>query len=139
MVIFLSKYQKGAKAERELIHFLYSQGFAISRSAGSGTISLPAPDVIALKKDRKLAFECKFWSAQYLNITNTQMKELLFWRETAGIDLFIGWKIPRKGWRFLTPEQFKKNPKGFLISQKKALRKGLLLNVVTGMQKTIKN
>lgn len=134
----MSKYRKGANAERELVHFLYDQGFAIARSAGSGTIPLPAPDVIALRKDKKMAFECKFWSAQYLNLSTAQMDELTSWQKTAGIDLFIAWKIPRKGWYFLKPEQFKKNPKGYLISQKKALRTGLLLNVITGTQQQIK-
>lgn len=134
----MSKYQKGANAERELIHFLYAQGFAVVRAAGSGTISLPAPDVIALRRDKQLAFECKSWSAKYLNIPIENMNELFFWRNASGIDVFVAWKIPRMGWRFLKPENFKKNPKGYLVSLKTALRKGIVLDVITGAQKQIK-
>jgi len=127
-------YRKGANAERELIHMLFDRGMAVLRVAGSGKTSLPAPDVIALKPGMQLAIECKAWNKAYLSISNAQMAELKQWSEMAGSELYVAWKIPRKGWRFLREEQFNKGTKGYNISLKKALSHGIDINVVIGKQ-----
>src|SRR3990167_2246744 len=72
----MAHYAKGANAERELIHLLYDRGFAVVRVAGSGKTSLPCPDIVALAPKVKLAFECKAWDKEHLNITTAQMDEL---------------------------------------------------------------
>jgi Holliday junction resolvase len=127
-------YRKGANAERELIHLLFKRGMAVLRVAGSGKTSLPSPDVIAMKPGLQLAIECKAWSKSYLSIANAQMDELHKWSEMAGAELYIAWKIPRKGWRFLKPSQFSRGSKGYNISVKKALSHGIDLGVVIGAQ-----
>jgi Holliday junction resolvase len=133
----MARYNKGANAERELIHMLFKRGLAVLRVAGSGSTSLPSPDVVAMKPGMQLAIECKAWSKAYLRISNAQMEELYKWSEMAGAELYIAWKIPRKGWRFLKPEQFNDSPKGFNISLKKALSQGIDLGVVLGEQSQI--
>lgn len=134
----MARYKKGANAERELIHILYNSGFSVVRTAGSGKTSLPAPDLIALSKEKKLAFECKAWGGQYLNIAIRQIAELRDWSERAGAEFYIAWKVPRKGWLFLSPNALEKKPKNHTISLKKALKKGLDLNVILGKQSQIK-
>ncbi len=133
----MSYYQKGANAERELIHLLFKRGLAVLRVAGSGKTSLPSPDVIAMKPGLQLAIECKAWSKPYLSIALAQMDELHNWSRMAGAELYIAWKIPHKGWRFLKPRQFSKGEKGYNISRKHALTHGIDLGVVVGEQKQI--
>jgi len=133
----MTRYTKGANAERELIKLLFSKGFAVARVAGSGVASLPCPDIVALKQGRQLAIECKAWKQRYLSIAVGQMDELANWSKTAGGEMYIAWKLPYKGWFFLQPRHFNKSRKFYVVSQKKAQKHGLSLEIVTGEQATI--
>ncbi|MBU0662437.1 MAG: Holliday junction resolvase Hjc [Candidatus Diapherotrites archaeon] len=130
----MTRYRKGADAERELIHKLFNLGFSVVRTAGSGSTSLPAPDLIALSREKRLAFESKAWNAAYLNISNAQMEELQGWCERADAELYVAWKIPREGWLFLKPEHFVQTGKNYAITRKKALSSALSLSVIAGHQ-----
>lgn len=130
----MTHYRKGANAERELINILFKHGMAVLRVAGSGATSLPSPDVVALKPGMQIAIECKAWNKPYLNILNAQMDELQEWGKLAGAELYVAWKIPRKGWRFLKPEQFSRSAKSYNISIKNALTHGVELTVIVGKQ-----
>jgi len=121
----MARYNKGASAERELIRQLFGAGFSVVRIAGSGKNPLPAPDIIALKKGRILAFECKAWKAKNLSIPAGQMNDLLQWCEKAGAEPLVGWKVPRKGWFFLRPEQLRETGKFFTINMQNAMQRGL--------------
>lgn len=131
---FTSKYQKGANAERELIKALWGAGFSVVRTAGSGSTPLPAPDLVALSKEKKIAFECKAWDAAYLNLSIVQMEEGLEWARRAGAEFFVVWKVSRKGFLFLHPNEFSRTNKNYVISLKKAQSCGLEMNVVLGLQ-----
>jgi len=130
----MSKYRKGSDAERELQQTLWNMGMAVIRVAGSGASLLPAPDLIAMSKKKKLAFECKAWDSAYLTIPKKQMLELKEWSGKAGADFFIAWKIPYRGWLFLPEKAFTKTEKAYTISKSKAKKKSLNLNVITGSQ-----
>ena len=134
----MNRYAKGANAERELIQQLYSLGFSVARMAGSGKTSLPSPDIIALNKYKKLAFECKAWNGNYLSIPAQQMRELISWGKKAEVEMFVAWKMPNHGWFFLKPEHFNSSEKHFSISKQKALKKAISLNVVLGSQSQLK-
>ncbi|MEM0360141.1 MAG: Holliday junction resolvase Hjc [Candidatus Diapherotrites archaeon] len=134
----MAHYRKGADAERELIQMLFEKGFSVARVAGSGATSLPCPDCLALSERKKMAFECKAWGAEYLNIPLQQMSELVLWAETAGIEIFVAWKIPRLGWRFIKPQDFRKNEKNYSLSLKEALSKGVPFSVLVGEQERLK-
>ena len=121
----MAHYRKGANAERELIHMLFEKGFSVVRTAGSGKTPLPAPDMVALKPEKQFAFECKAWSAANLALPIAQMDELVQWSKRAGVQPFVAWKVPRKGWFFLRPRQLHKTSKFWLISRKDAMRLGL--------------
>src|SRR3989344_2985518 len=47
----MSVKQKGSKAERELLHMFWAKNFATIRSAGSGSMKYPGPDLLVGKKD----------------------------------------------------------------------------------------
>ncbi len=125
-------HSKGANAERELMHLFFKEGFSVVRIAGSGTSPLPAPDIIAIKKGRIIAVECKARKAKNLAISVGQIGELLGWAEKAGGEPLIGWKIPRKGWFFFHPSELRNTGKFFTISQKNALENGRSLEQVIG-------
>lgn len=121
----MTSYARGANAERELISFLWDRGFAATRTAGSGASILPAPDLVALSKDFKFAFECKFWRANYLHISRKNFTDQLEWCSRADAFFVVAWKIPRKGWFFLPEHLFNSNEKFFTISLSKAYSDGL--------------
>jgi len=125
-------HAKGANAERELMHLFFDAGFSVVRIAGSGTSPLPAPDIIALKKGRIIAVECKARKAQNLAVSVAQIGELSDWAERAGAEAFVGWKIPRKGWFFLKPGQMCNTGKFFTISQRVAMERAMALDAVIG-------
>ncbi len=134
----MSKYRKGANAERELLHLFYKEGFAVLRVAGSGASSLPCPDCLALSKGKKFAFECKYWKGNHLSIPKRQMESLLQWSEQSGIPVYIAWRMPREGWLFIKPESFRQSDKAYIISVKEAKRFGKSFNVLLGKQKLLK-
>ncbi|MEK6941761.1 MAG: Holliday junction resolvase Hjc [archaeon] len=130
----MTRYQKGANAERELIKELYGRGLSVVRVAGSGKNSLPMPDIVALSKTKKLVFECKAWGAAYLNLSIEQMDGQIGWARRSNAEFFVVWKVPRKGFLFLNPKDFVKAGKNYVISLKKAQGCALDLRVVLGEQ-----
>ncbi len=134
----MTRYAKGANAERELIHELFDRGFSVVRVAGSGKTALPAPDIIALSRNKKLAFECKAWGSNSVSIPLQQMRELVSWCERAGVEAFVAWKFPREGWFFLKPEHFTKTAHAYNCTKHNALKQKLDLNVITGRQATLR-
>lgn len=133
----MARYNKGANAERELIKMLFSAGFAVARIAGSGSNPLPAPDIIALKDGKCLAIECKAWKEGYLAIPLEQMRDLVGWGKKAGGEVFVAWKLPRKGWFFLKQADFNQSKKFFMVSSRKAMTVGKPFGVVSGQQSVL--
>lgn len=134
----MAHYNKGANAERELLKIIYENGFGCVRIAGSGATILPAPDIVALSPNKRLSFECKAWNSNYLNISITQMDELIRWGKISGTEVFIAWKMPQKGWFFLKPQHFSKKEKSFAITKKQAYKKNQNLSVILGKQAVLK-
>ena len=134
----MTKYNKGANAERELLRIIYNNGFGCVRIAGSGATILPSPDIVALSPNKKISFECKAWNSNYLNVSIEQMTELIKWGEISGTEVFVAWKIPQKGWFFLKPEHFNKKAKSYAISKKQAFKSSQNLSVILGKQAVLK-
>ncbi|HZX19719.1 MAG TPA: Holliday junction resolvase Hjc [archaeon] len=132
----MAHYNKGANAERELIKLFWGKGFAIARTAGSGKNSLPMPDLIIMGKGRNIVIEAKAWRADYLNIREEQMDELLKWQELGNAEVFVAWKYPNKGWFFIHPKEFNK-AKNYSISFEKVQKVGVPLEVFIGEQSRI--
>jgi len=118
----MAHYNKGANAERELIHILHDKGFAVLRVAGSGVSPLPSPDVVALKNGRIIAIECKAWKGKYLAIPTETFNDEVNWAKIAGAEFFVGWKVPHKGWFFVQSSDFNNAGKNFMISLETALK-----------------
>ncbi|MDD3083610.1 MAG: Holliday junction resolvase Hjc [Candidatus ainarchaeum sp.] len=130
----MTRYDKGANAERELIKMLDSRGFAVLRVAGSGVNPLPCPDVVALLNGKIIAFECKARKGAYLPIQKEQMDEEVSWAKKAGAIFVVAWKIPNKGWLFISPEIFHLAGKNYMLSLDNAKKHAIDLNVIIGQQ-----
>lgn len=98
-------YTKGARAERELCKELTKHGFGVIRAAGSGG-NISTPDLVAIKKGRVLAFECKAWKTTP-RLKPEEYKDFLEWCEKTGALGFLAWK--NKEWKFLSIKDIPKN------------------------------
>lgn len=101
-------YRKGYTAENELVHTLSKYGYVAMRAPRSGRIGLASPDIVAVKKGKILAIECKSRASAF-TVEREQLQELREWEEKAGAIPYIGWKIARKGWLFLELEDVERN------------------------------
>lgn len=112
-------YKKGARAERELIHFFTANGFEVMRAAGSGVNSL-SPDLLAFRKGRQYAVECKAWDSGSLSFEKEKVAQMKKWEEVTGITYFIGWRVNREGWLIFPVHMLEEQKKTFTITLSKA-------------------
>jgi len=96
----MKTYRKGYIAENQLVHIMYERGWAVLRAPRSGRISLPSPDIVAMKKGRILIIEVKSRKAGF-QIRKEQMDEMKDYIKRSGGEGYIAIKIPRNGWKFL--------------------------------------
>mgnify|MGYP000510083886 CR=1 FL=1 len=101
---------KGSKAERELIHLFWKNNWAALRSAGSGSTKYPSPDILASNNIRKIAIEAKSVKNNYIYINKKQIFELIEFSRMFGCEYYIGAKFEKKGWYFLSIDDFSPSP-----------------------------
>lgn len=119
---------KGSEAERELLHMFWQKGFAAIRSAGSGSMKYPGPDLIVGNKIRRLAIECKSTKKEKKYLSSYDIGQLTEFCSVFGAEPWFAVRFARKDWLFLSPEDIEKTKKGFVIDNKVAERRGLLLD-----------
>ncbi|MEM4554986.1 MAG: Holliday junction resolvase Hjc [Candidatus Anstonellaceae archaeon] len=112
-------YTKGARAERELVHFFSESGFEVIRAAGSGVNSL-SPDLLVFRGPKQYAIECKAWDKDYLSFEKCKVEQMKRWEEKTGITYLIGWRQNREGWLFFPFHLLEEKGKTFTISISKA-------------------
>lgn len=116
--------EKGANAERELLHMLWESGFACARVAGSGTIPEPSCDLLAGKFNKKYAIECKTCKTKKRYIDSKQISDFLVMSEIFGLTPIIAVKFNRQPWLFLSPKDLEKTGSGLAISLEDARARG---------------
>jgi Holliday junction resolvase len=126
----MNRYSKGARGERELINKFYENGFSVIRSAGSGVNSI-SPDIVAIKKGRGYAFECKAWDRTTISIDEEKFNELKKWEENTNFQTFIGWRMNGMGWYFVRLDDLEKG-KNYNITKKKAIAINIRLENILG-------
>jgi len=112
----MTRYEKGAKFERALVHKFWEHGWTAMRAAGSGTTSLPAPDVIAIRDEDIILVECKSTSREKLNLKGAILSLHEFSRISGG-GAYIAVKFLRKEPRFYRVDKFLQRKK-FTVSTK---------------------
>jgi len=94
----MKTYAKGARAERELLHFLNSRNFAVIRAPASGGDLSPV-DIVAIKRGLIIAIESKAWENKP-KLPKERVDRLKEWSDKAGAITFLGWRTKNK-WLFL--------------------------------------
>ncbi len=122
----MQKYLKGARSERELLNRLYSMGYSVMRSAGSGVNSL-GPDIIAMKDGVCLAFECKAWEKSRLSLDPEGYAKLAEWERNTRSYTYVAWRMNVRGWFFIRLDELKAGEKDYSITKKKTLEIGRIL------------
>jgi Holliday junction resolvase len=118
---------KGINAERDLIHKFWSTGTWVAlRTAGSGSMRYPSPDILAGNKLRKIAIECKVTGEDKKYLTKDDIAQLKEFCDNFGAEPWIGVRLDGGSWHFLTLEDLDETEKGYVISSEIASRKGLL-------------
>jgi Holliday junction resolvase len=117
---------KGSNAERDVIRMFWSNGWAAIRSAGSGSMHFPSPDVLAGNKIRRLAVEVKATKENKKYFSGEEIKQLLNFSEYFGAEPWIAIKFPNGFWVFVNPEDLEKTKEGnFVFGVGSSDRKGL--------------
>lgn len=116
--------EKGANAERELYQMFIENNFRAVRVAGSGVMENADCDLIAGKKGKKYAIECKSSKKSSKYITKKQIEEFLIFSEIFGLKPVIAVRFNREGWFFLKPGNLEDSGKNFSVSLNLAQRKG---------------
>lgn len=124
-------YSKGARTERELMSMLQDSGYSVMRSAGSGVNSI-TPDIIAVRKGKGLAFECKAWEKSNITFDRGKIDVLKAWEENTMMDTFIGWRSNGSGWLFVRLGELAPTGKGYIITRRNALAIGRKLGELVG-------
>lgn len=102
-------YRKGARAERELLHFLDSRGCSCVRAASSGGSITPA-DIIAMKSGNIFCFEIKSW-AKKPRLDSDKIQRFKSWCDQASGMGFLAWYNQNK-WLFLRLQDAEANNYG---------------------------
>ena len=121
----MSLKSKGSNAERELLHMFWSKGWACIRSAGSGSMKYPGPDLLVGNKVRRMAIECKCTKKDKVYLDEHDVKQLKEFSNVFDARSFFAVKFSRKEWLFLSLEDIEKTQKGYVIGSKIAELRGI--------------
>ena len=127
----MANKKRGIAVERELLHMLWDAGFACCRVAGSGSIPEPSCDLLAGNTKAKYAIEVKSSKTTKKYIQKKQVNEFMEFANKFGLTPLIALKFSRKGWHFLTPDQFDETNKAITISLEKAQKIGTKFEELT--------
>ena len=116
---------KGSNAERELLHMFWAKGFATIRSAGSGSMKYPGPDLLVGNLLRRMAIECKSTKDSSIYLNEHDIDQLKEFSRVFDARPWFAVKFLRKGWFFLNIEDLEKTPTGYVINLKKAELRGI--------------
>ena len=121
----MSVKSKGANVERELLHMFWAKKWAALRSAGSGSMKYPGPDLLVGNKTRRMSIECKSTKSNKVYLDNHDIEQLKEFSKVFDARPWFAVKFARKGWYFLTIDDLEKTPTGYVIDVKTARLRGL--------------
>jgi len=104
----------------------WKENWVSLRTAGSGSIKYPVPDIIAGNQIRKLAIECKATSLDKQYISKKEISDLLYFSNMFGSEAWVGVRFDGRKWFFFNCEDLKETEKLFVITKEAASFKGLL-------------
>jgi holliday junction resolvase Hjr len=122
---------KGSNAEREIVKMFWAVGWGAIRSAGSGSMQFPSPDVLAGNKIRRLALEVKATKEEKKYFSEEEIKQLFDFSGYFGAEPWFAIKFNNFGWVFVNPEDLEKTKTGFCFSKTSKEKKGLCFEELT--------
>ncbi len=125
---------KGSNAERELVHKFWDAGWAIARVAGSGSTSLPAPDLIAGFAGKTLAIECKVTSSNIQYFTKDEIESLQEFAARFEAEPWVAVKFNRDAWYFTPAQDLEPTDSALKLSQERAKMTGFSFDDMTKRQ-----
>ena len=130
--IKMRSYEKGVRFERALVHKFWKCGWSAIRSAGSGSVNLPVPDVIAMKDGKIILIECKSTHKDRLSLGKA-IRSLSEFRKRSGGRAYLAIKFQGRGERFFDIDAIS-NRNGYTISTSDDY---LTLDTILGHQKIL--
>lgn len=132
--------KKGSAEERDLVHKLWDKEFAAMRApASGGATKRPLPDVLAGNGKIYLAIEVKTTTKEKIYIDSPQIDALCEFCDIFGAEPYLGIKFKYTKWLFLSPERIDRTrSNNYRIEKDVALKKGLELDEIIGMDKQVK-
>lgn len=126
----MSLKSKGSNAERELLHMFWAKGWPTIRSAGSGSMKYPGPDLLVGSKEmnRRMAIECKTSKNPKIYLSQWDINQLKDFADVFDARPYFAVKFPKKEWLFVMIEDIEKTKTGFVIDSEVAERRGILLD-----------
>jgi len=121
----MSKKSKGSNAERELIHKFWANGFAAIRSAGSGSMKYPSPDILVAKNNRIKAIECKVTKDLHKYFDKREISDLKEFSDIFNAEPYVAVKFKGRDWFFFKINDLKDSGKLFMVDLELAKIKGI--------------
>lgn len=124
---------KGSRAERELFHLLWKEGYAVVRAAGSGSTSQPAPDLLASNGKKTFAIECKSIKGEKKYFSAEELEQLHIFAQIFGAEAWLAIRFDAKGWFFLEAKKIPPS-KGeqYVVSYSHLQKEGLQFSEFVG-------
>ncbi len=124
---------KGSRAERELFHQLWEEGFAVVRAAGSGSTTRPSPDLLASNGKKTFAIECKSVKCEKKYFSVEELEQLHMFAKIFGAEAWLAIRFDSKGWFFLEAKKILPS-KGetFFVSFSQLQKKGFSFQEFVG-------
>jgi Holliday junction resolvase len=92
----------GTTKERELLRPFFDTGGSALRCAGSGSIQLPAPDILGLLPGRVIAIEAKYTTEGRAYLQRQEAKQLQRFADSSPDgEAWVAFRIARRDWRFI--------------------------------------
>lgn len=114
----MSLKSKGSNAERELLGMFWAAGWAAIRSAGSGSMHFPSPDLLVGNKVRRLAIEVKCINNDKKYFPKDEIKQLINFSTYFGAEPWVAIKFSRCDWIFVNPEDLEETEKSYVFYKK---------------------
>ena len=126
----MSVKSKGSNAERQLLHMFWQAGWACLRSAGSGSMNHPGPDLLAGSREnnRRIAIECKTSKSDKIYLSEYDINQLREFSEIFDARPWFAVRFERKEWLFIAIEDIEKTKTGYVIPLKIAELRGVSFN-----------
>lgn len=107
---------RGSSAERELLHALYDHGWGAVRAAGSGSVPLEVPDIIAGGDGRVVAIEAKYCAGDRQYFTMQEITDLKEFSRRFGAEAWVAVKFTRRGWHLVPAHTLLSSGKNYVLS-----------------------